>query len=190
MERANESRVVVPPRNRELELAIALGPQCVTVLPLEVPMKMESLALLMLVVACTKTSKGTQEQPAPTQQNITGTWQGPIDAGTQIVQLQFILIEDAGTITGRQLLSDPLDSTQFHTIDTLSGTHAGASVVLYAGLSGDTINATLDGGTLSGIDPSTDPSTIDSGTPNRLNLAFSMTRISTNAPILDAGNFQ
>lgn len=123
------------------------------------------------------------------QQNITGTWQGPIDAGTQVAQLQFILSEDAGTITGRELVSDPLDSTQFHSIDTLSGTRTGASVVLYTAFSGDTINATLDAGLLSGIDPSTDPLTVDGGTPARLNISFSMTRISTAAPVLDGGSF-
>jgi hypothetical protein len=151
-------------------------------------MKMESIAMLLLVVACTKTSTSTQQQqPPPTQQNITGTWQGPIDAGTRIAQLQFILIEDAGTITGRELVNDPFDSTQFHTLDTVSGTHTGTSVVLHTAFSGDTINATLDGGTLSGIEPSTDTSVGDGGTATRLNLQFSMTRISMDATIADEG---
>jgi hypothetical protein len=154
-------------------------------------MKMTSILALLIVFACTKSSTSTQSQPPPpTQQNVTGTWQGSIDAGARIAQLQFILIEDAGTISGRQLVDDPSDSTQFHTLDTVSGTHSGATVVLHTAFSGDTINATLDGGTLSGIDPSTDPSVGDAGAVTRLNLPFSMTRISTSAPGLDGGSFQ
>jgi hypothetical protein len=152
-------------------------------------MKMKSILALLIVLACTKSSTSTQSQP-PTQQNVTGTWQGSIDAGARIAQLQFILIEDAGTVSGRKLVDDPSDSTQFHTLDLVSGTHSGTTVVLHTAFSGDTINATLDGGTLSGIDPSTDPSVGDAGVVTRLNLSFSMTRISTDAPVLDGGSFQ
>jgi hypothetical protein len=152
-------------------------------------MKKHLILVLLVTAACTKSSTTTQPSP-PTRQNITGTWQGAIDAGTRIALLQFILIEDAGTLTGRELVNDPSDATEFHTLDTISGTHNGRTVMLHTALSGDTINATLDGRALSGIEPATDPFVSDGGVVTRLNLPFSMTRISTSAPVLDGGSFQ
>jgi hypothetical protein len=106
-----------------------------------------------------------------------------VDAGGRAAQLRFILIEDAGTLTGRELINDPVTTTEFHTIEILSGTHTGSWVVLHATLSGDTINATLDGGALSGLGPGSEPLMFQDGGPvPMLNLSFSMTQISTNAP--------
>jgi hypothetical protein len=147
-------------------------------------------AAVLLLAACTKTPSNSSSPP-PAQVNLTGTWQAQVDAGSRTALLQFILIEDAGTLSGRKLVNDPTTATEFHTIDSLSGTHTGATVTLQTVNSGDAINATFDGGTLAGVDPFSLPIIFrDGGPAESVNLPFSMTRISTDAPIPDAGDFQ
>ena len=124
----------------------------------------------------------------PAQASLTGTWQGPVDAGGTTQLLQFVLIEDAGTLDVIELIQDPVTPATFHTIENLTGTHSGTTVTLQAALSGDTINATFDGGTLAGIDPASEPLMFrDGGSVHMLNVAFSMQRLSTDTPALDGG---
>jgi hypothetical protein len=152
-------------------------------------------AALLLLAACTKAASNSSttqgNNPPPSQANLTGTWQAAVDAGTRTALLQFILSEDAGTLSGRKLINDPTTTTEFHTIDSLAGTHTGTTVTLQTVNTGDTINATFDGGTLAGVDPFSLPIIFrDGGPAQSVNLSFSMTRISTDAPIPDAGDFQ
>jgi hypothetical protein len=153
-------------------------------------MRMSSLAAVLIVVACTKTaSTPPPNNPPPTQPTLTGTWQSAIDAGDPASdRLQYVLLEDAGVLTGVKLVNDPLVTTQFHTLDILTGTHAGSVVTLHAAVTGDTIIATFDGGVLVGIDPFSQPLVFQDGGPAyQLNLPFSMTRISMDATIADGG---
>jgi hypothetical protein len=153
-------------------------------------MKIQSIAAVLFVVACTKAaSNPPPNNPPPMQTSLTGTWQSAIDAGDPATdRLQYVLIEDAGVLTGVILVNDPLVTTQFHTLDVFSGTHAGSVVILHATVTGDTITATFDGGTLAGVDPFSQPLVFrDGGAAYQLNIAFSMTRISTDATIADGG---
>jgi hypothetical protein len=112
-----------------------------------------------------------------------------MDAGNSAVnRLRYVLLEDAGALTGVALVNDPVTTSQFHTVDVLSGTHSGSVVTLRAEVTGDTINATFDGGILFGIDPASQPLVFQDGGPGyRLNIPFSMTRTSMNATIADGG---
>lgn len=154
-------------------------------------MRIQILGVILLLAACTKAASNVSTSPPASQANLTGTWQAQIDAGSRTALLQYILIEDAGALSGRTLINDPSNATEFHTLDTLSGTHNNATVTLQTVNTGDTINATFDGGTLAGVDPFSVPLIFRDGGPSAsLNVPFSMTRISTNAPIPDAGDFQ
>jgi hypothetical protein len=150
------------------------------------------IAAALVLCACTKSSSSQDTNTPPTQPSLTGTWQASIDAGDPATdKLQYILVEDAGTLTGVKLVNDPVTAAQFHTLDMLSGTHNGTSVILHTTVTADTITAVFDGGTLVGVDPFSDPVLFRDGGPvQQWNLPFSMTRISTNAPIPDAGDFQ
>jgi len=141
--------------------------------------------------AANNSSTITSTNPRPTQSTLTGTWQAQVDGGNRTVLLQYILIEDAGTLSGRKLVNDPLYLSEFHTIDSLIGTHRNETITLQTITSGDTFTATFDGGVLAGVDPYSRPLIFrDAGFPQSLNVPFTMTRISTDAPIPDAGDFQ
>jgi hypothetical protein len=153
-------------------------------------MRIQLIGVILVGVACTKAANNSSTT-TPTQSTLTGTWQAQVDGGSRTVLLQYILIEDAGTLSGRKLVNDPTYPSEFHTIDTLTGTHSNETVTLQTITSGDTFNATFDGGTLAGVDPYSLPLILrDGGLPPSLNVPFSMTRISTAAPIPDAGDFQ
>ncbi len=150
-------------------------------------MKTWFLGIIFVFLACTKAANTPLVTPPVTPDIVTGTWQASTDGGL----LQYILLEDAGTLTGMKLISDPLVATQFHTLDVLTGTHTGTSVILHTTVTADTITATFDGGTLAGIDPFSEPVILrDGGPAYQLNIPFLMTRISTAAPLPDAGDVQ
>jgi hypothetical protein len=155
-------------------------------------MKIQQVVLFLLAVACTK-STATQTNTSgsnPPSVSLTGTWQGAFDGGPPPTSniLQYVLIEDAGTLSGVSLINDPLVPTQFHTTDVLSGIRSGSSVVLHTTVTGDTITATFDGGTLVGVDPFSEPLVFrDGGPAYQLNIPFSMQRISMDATIADGG---
>ena len=158
-------------------------------------MRIQIIGIILLGAACTKaannSSTTTSTNPPPTQSSLTGTWQAQVDGGSRTVLLQYILIEDAGTLSGRKLVNDPTYPSEFHTLDTLTGTRSNETVTLQTVTTGDTINATFDGGILAGVVPYSLPLSFrDGGPPRSLNVPFSMTRISTDAPIPDAGDFQ
>ena len=154
-------------------------------------MKVQTLGAILLFAACTKAANSSSTNPPAMQSSLTGTWQAQVDGGSRTALLQYILVDDAGSLSGRKLVNDPTDATEFHTVDNLSGAHSNATVTLQTVNTADTINATYDGGTLVGVDPFSVPLIFrDGGPPQSLNVPFSMTRISTNAPIPDAGDFQ
>lgn len=155
-------------------------------------MKARFALLLLFLVGCTKSSSSqTPTQPGnPAQANLTGTWQATVDGGgsPEAHSLQFVLIEDGGSLNGVKLINDPIVTTQFRTLDFLTGTHNGASVILQTTVTADTITATFDGGTLVGVDPFSQPVVArDGGPAYQLNISFSMTRISMDATIADGG---
>ena len=148
--------------------------------------------LLLLLVGCTTSS--SNQTPTPlgnsNEATLTGTWQATVDGGgsPEGHKLQFVLIEDAGSLSGVELINDPIVTTQFHTLDLLTGTHHGSRVILQTTLRADTITAAFDGGTLVGVDPFSQPLVMrDGGPAYRLNISFSMMRISTDTSILDGG---
>ena len=144
-----------------------------------------------MVVGCTKAASTPppNNNPPATLPSLTGTWESSMDAGNSAVdRLRYVLLEDAGALTGVALVNDPVTTSQFHTVDVLSGTHSGSVVTLHAAVTGDTINATFDGGTLVGIDPASQPLVFQDGGPAyQLNIPFSMMRISMDATIVDGG---
>ena len=158
---------------------------------------MKFLALLLALAwasGCKTNSSQTNTQgnnpPQPDQANLTGTWQGTIDGG-EVTLLQYVLIEDAGTLIGVKFINDPLNAAYFHNIDTLAGTHSGSSVVLQTSLTADTIRAVFDGGSLAGVDPFSEPLIFrDGGSYRQWNMLFVLTRISTSATFPDAGTVQ
>lgn len=133
------------------------------------------LIVLALLVNCTG-PKGTAE-------NLTGTWQGPVDLGARTGLLRFVLIDDGGVLNGREQVNDPLDPAIFRTIDVVSGTFRSGTMTLVTPR--DTITADLDGGVLTGVDPFTLPPGLVDGGPRQLNMRFTMTRTSADTSALD-----
>lgn len=153
-------------------------------------MRIWSITAVLIVVASTKTAGcPPPNNPSPSETSLTGTWQSSIDAGNPATdRLRYVLLDDAGMLTGVELVNDPLVTAQFHTVDVLSGMHAGSVMTLHAAVTGDTITATFDGGTLVGIDRFSQPLVFQDGvSAYQLNISFVMTRISTDATIADGG---
>jgi hypothetical protein len=102
----------------------------------------------LLLAACSKSSSNkpppATTTPPATTDPLTGVWQGTVDAGSRAAILRFIIVEDAGTLSGFQAVNDPEKPDEFHTIDRLNGTRNGNDVILRS--STETITATLDGG--------------------------------------------
>jgi hypothetical protein len=100
------------------------------------------------------------------------------------------MVEDAGTLLGYHYVNDPDDAGEFHLMQPFTGTRVGNTISLQTPT--ETITASLDGGLLVGVDPMTEPSAgLDAGqTPARLNIPFSMTRITRTFVPPDAGDYR